>query len=354
MSIRPKPLATYLHISDLHIGRLDEKSLNARTQVFRLCRVFDGLLGHSGDSLMDLEELFKDFHQQEPKVQLIVTGDLTATGHQQEFDIANQYLGGILRGPEGDRVGLEVLDWSGLAIPGNHDHWAGYPIPVGRPTPALQRYFPKLPRIQPVFPLSKGRQLRFLLTDTDADVKPISRERWKALGSFVSQLQTLTAILGRLGPNENEIRVLCLHHSLSYRGSALEIIPQSRIALEKFILDNRIAVLLCGHIHRPPWAKPFPITSAQNSPLCVLEACCGTTTQVDPTISLKGEHEGLLDTHWENSFLLHRLLEFPGEIRWETEIYLEGRAGFVRADYLRDDIRPLTTFKVWPWPAQVV
>jgi 3',5'-cyclic AMP phosphodiesterase CpdA len=344
-------LATFMHISDLHMGQIDKKSLNARRQALKRWRWLQGLLGHSADSLMDLDEFFYDLRNMETEVQLIVTGDLTAMAHRQEFDIANQFLAGILRGPEGDRVGLEVLNWSDRAIPGNHDHWAGKPIPIGGGrSPALRRYFPKdkLPQIQPVFPLGDGRQLRLLQIDTDADVG--FRGRLKALGSFVSQLKTLTTMLASLGPNDNEIRVLCLHHSPTYRGPTLEITPTSRTELHKFILQNQVAVLLCGHIHRPPWAKLFSVGSGVD----ILEACCGTTTQIDPTIGRKEELEGLVDTHCENSLFVHRLLEWNGNIKWETELYLEGRAGFVRADRLRGNIPAVTHFKVWPWPPGVL
>jgi len=342
------PMAALVHISDLHIAQLGQKSLNARRQCWKRWLHLNGLLGHSADSLMDLDEFFDRFRQGEPTVQLIVTGDLTSMGNPHEFDIANQYLSRTLRGPLGDRIGLEVPDWGKRAIPGNHDHWAGYPIPVGPPTHALPKYFPPLPQIQPVLPLGKGRHLRLLRIDTDADVNP--SERFHAFGSFVSQLHSLGAMLSPLGPNDNEIRVLCLHHSPTYLGSYLEITAASRIELYKFILQNRVAVLLCGHIHRPPWVALFPVNRAGRPPLDVVEACCGTTTQIDPSIGREDELEGLVDSPWENSLFVHRLFEWGGEIHWEAELYLEGRAGFVRADRLRNDIPAVTRFKVWPWP----
>lgn len=86
----------------------------------------------------------------------------------------------------------------------------------------------------------------------------------------------------------------------------------------------------------------------------VVEVRSGTTTQIDPTIGRKAEHEGLVDTHWPNSFFIHRLREFPREIHWEIELYLEARTGFDRADHVRDDIDAVTRFKVWSWPPQRV
>jgi 3',5'-cyclic AMP phosphodiesterase CpdA len=344
-------LATFVHISDLHIAPTKKRSFNARRQAWKRWDRFQGLLGHSANSLVELDEFFDAFlqNEKESEVQLIVTGDLTATGAPKEFYIANQYLGGILQGDVGEQVGLEAPDWSDRAIPGNHDHWPGRPTIIGRSTLSLYRYFPHLPRIGPVVQLGGRHQLRFVRIDTDANVGSFSWERIGALGSFESQLVTLSGLLGKLGPNDNEIRVLCLHHSLSYRGNTLEIIEPSRTALNEFIVQNKIAVLLCGHIHRPPWVNLFAVVSGTGIQLEVVEACCGTTTQYDPSIGRKSEPQDAY-SHWENSLFVHRLLDRHGQIHWETELYLEGRGGFVRADSLRDDIPAVSISKVWPWP----
>lgn len=201
-------LPTFVHVSDLHIGLLDEESLNARTRLCRKWPMFEGMLGHSFDSLMDLKEFvenefFPGFAQDNPDLYLIVTGDLTAIGHAQEFDIANQYLSGVLRDLGGKPVGLGVSDWNDRAIPGNHDHWPGLPVIIGRPTRAFKRYFPHMPATDPVFQLGRGLQLRLLRINTDADVNPFLCERIMAIGSFVSQLNQLSSILDVLGPNES-------------------------------------------------------------------------------------------------------------------------------------------------------
>ncbi len=346
-------LATFVHISDLHIGLLGEKFQNLVLVLGRRWPRLNGLLGHAPDSLEDVETFLDDFRGEEPEARLIVTGDLTSMGHPKEFDIADQYLAGNLYDRLGQRAGLQVPDWRRRAIPGNHDHWLGIPFPVGGPpTPAFRRYFCSLPLAEPVFSVGSGRQVRLLRIDTDADVNP--SERISAQGSFVSELDTLTAKTVSLGQKENEIRVVCLHHSPSYRDPVgreeNEINAKSRDELNKFIVQNRVAILLCGHIHRPPWAKPYRV----NSSLEVLEACCGTTTQIDPSIHPLRPLEDLIDPSWPNSLLVHRLLEGRGEIHWETELYFEGRGGFIRADRLLDGIAAVTRFNVWPWPPRML
>jgi hypothetical protein len=81
--------------------------------------------------LSDLDVFISQFLGND-KAHLIVTGDLTATGHPKEFETANQYLGGVLRSAHGHNVGLEVHDWADRAILGNHDHLGRAPSTLGR------------------------------------------------------------------------------------------------------------------------------------------------------------------------------------------------------------------------------
>ncbi len=342
------PLPIFVQISDLHLCQASEEERRKRQLFWKRWR-FEGMLGHSENSLRYLDDFIYSLHQKEPGAQLIVTGDLTAIGQEEEFEIANKFIGATYKPPRGGEVGLNVSNWRRWAIPGNHDHWPGHATIVGRPTLGLKKYFPDLPLMQPVVQLGNGRQLRLLQIDTDHDVGPYSNKRIRAIGSFVSELQKLSAMLEPLGISENEIRVLCLHHSAIYRGWKLEIESASRKELYEFLLKNRVAVALCGHIHRPPWVQTFPVTRPMApGRTVVVEACCGTTTQFDPTIARQAGFEDSL--HWQNSLLVHRLLEARGEIHWSSEIYLEGRAGFVKADLLRSDIDARVIFKVWPWP----
>ena len=128
----PTPLYRFVQISDLHMGPLDRKSLDARIPFWNHWRWFTGVLGHSADALEDLIKFWGERRESAPQPQLILTGDLTAVGKREEFDIADQYLAGILRDQAEQQKGLEVVDWGKLAIPGNHDHWLGLPVPIGR------------------------------------------------------------------------------------------------------------------------------------------------------------------------------------------------------------------------------
>jgi 3',5'-cyclic AMP phosphodiesterase CpdA len=347
-------LATFVQISDLHIGLVDPGSLDARTQVWKRLPWLDGLLGHSYASLQRLHTFFSLLREREPEAYLIITGDLTAMGHPQEFETANEYLGAVLRPPKGKYIGLEVAKWGEHAIPGNHDHWPGTPRILGGPTPALSYYFPepKVPKVQPLFRLSTGHDLRFLRINTDADVDPLEPERVLARGMFRSQLESLSNSLEKPGPKE--IRALCLHHSRTYDGFTLKIDTDSRQLLDDFIVKHQIAVLLCGHIHEPPSVRFLYGPKGRSSSGGVLEGRSGTTAQLDRSLLHKLRLLGFRARRWENSLLVHRILGSEHELLWEIEVYLESRKRFERADSLRSDIQATTTVHIWPPPVRLL
>lgn len=167
-------LQTLVHISDLHFGKMERESLAARTEFWKRLPILDGLLGHSADSISNFDSFFHRFRQ-DHQAHLIMTGDATATGHEEEFQIANQYLGDVLYGPVGEAVGVEVPDWGRRAVPGNHDQWGGSPWSLGGSPVDLVKYFSKLPQTGPTLSLDRGLQLRLLRVDTDADCRLIDR-----------------------------------------------------------------------------------------------------------------------------------------------------------------------------------
>lgn len=336
-------LATFLHISDLHFGRIDPATFDARAPgIWAKSKHFDGLLGHQYRSLVRLEKFYTRLYQEE-EAQLIVTGDLTTVGHKEEFDTANEFLGGRLTPPKGNDLGLEVENWNRWAIPGNHDYWPGLPTIIGPPTAELRMLFPNLPMLLPPFNLPGGHELHFLWISTDEDVSPWRSDRILARGSFTSQLADLDGMLGV--PENHMIRVLCLHHSPSHNGFTLRMDHRSRASLNDFIVEHDIAVLLCGHIHTPQ-VRSFTArhTTTGKSVKCV-EGRCGTTT-LRTTLPFEwktvlGNRPGRPKRH-PNSLLVHRLFEEDDKLFWNTETYMENTYRFELA---RD---PVSHIEIWP------
>jgi 3',5'-cyclic AMP phosphodiesterase CpdA len=340
-------LATFVHISDLHFKNQAQDA--AVSRLYALMPGLDGLLGHSYKSLTLLDPFFVDLQTSE-NAQLLITGDLTRVGNALEFQIADQYLGSELTPPLGNLIGLWVSNWLQLSIPGNHDRFPGIPFLWGGPTREYHTTFPSMPRIVD-FQLQSSRKhlLRLILIDTDADVSGWSLNRGAARGSFFSQIRALRGLLSP--PREFEIRVLCLHHSRAKGGYFLRIASDSRRALDAFIVDHEISVLLSGHIHDPALVKVSTATSSTGSRK-YLEARCGTTTQTNlyhiPYYwrKLPGFLTG--KGHWSNTIFVHRLSEQDGEIIWETELFLEGPDEFEPPVSVPKRIMVDPSIRVWP------
>ena len=321
-------LLTILHISDLHIGHIDPVTGNAElSQSFaRLAAQlpwFDGVLGHFGRSLKDLDKFYWDLVRKNGKNPvLIVSGDLTRVGDEQEFKNANDFLISQLdlNPPRGNFVGLRYSEWRNYAIPGNHDHWPGQAVIFGGPHAALKQYFPpqSLPYVRNL-QLANGRVLQLVGINTDADVHPRGLKRLMAVGSFQNQL---AAAAPKLGPREDEqIRALLMHHSWDKRHGPLSIDRGSRSALMQFLVDHGIQLILSGHMH---WVllKEFVPPVAQANRL--LECRCGTTTQNDQVpYEWRTLFGGFPRRRWdENTLLVHRLYDKNGTTHWCVESFV--------------------------------
>jgi 3',5'-cyclic AMP phosphodiesterase CpdA len=253
---------------------------------------------------------------------LIVTGDLTRVGNPLEFDNAVQFLTDVvdLNPPLGNFVGLRSSTWFSRAIPGNHDHWPGQPIVFGGPHPRFFTLFPggSLPFTRTI-PLANGRVIRLIGVDSDADVSPYGHQRFRAVGSFQSQL---AAAAPRVGPpREEEVRVLLMHHSWHRRGPLLSIDHGTRGALDAFLAAHDIRLVLTGHTHDADIRSFTPSLPGARS---VLECRCGTTTQVDRVPyawrSLLGRFP---IRRWPaNTLLVHRVYGEGSLIRWEVQAYV--------------------------------
>src|SRR5580765_4864244 len=99
-------LPVFIQISDLHMSVASEEERKRRKQSSHQWRLFQGLLGHSENSLCYLDDFIHAMRQEEPDLQLIVTGDLTSIGHEEEFGIAEKFISAAYQPAKGGEVGL--------------------------------------------------------------------------------------------------------------------------------------------------------------------------------------------------------------------------------------------------------
>lgn len=324
-----KRLLTILQISDLHIGAIDPTTGDARTsaaaaQLFANFTWFDGVLGHNNRALDDLHAFYRKLVNDGEDPLVVVTGDITRVGDGVEFDTANDFLSSQidLSPPNGRYVGLQFSKWLDTAIPGNHDHWPGWPIVRGGPHLTFWKYFPsgKLPYVWSRT-LKNGRVLKLIGINTDADVDPSGKgfKRDRAVGSFQTQLAAVAPKLG--APTNAEIRVLLMHHSWHKRGPILSIDRGTRGALAPFFQTHGIKLVLTGHTHQP-LLRRFTISGDM-----LLECRCGTTTQHDQIPYLWRTLFGRFPRRWwpANTLLVHRLYDEGGSTQWYVETFVRTR-----------------------------
>jgi hypothetical protein len=316
-------LKTFLHISDIHIGdRLGGSQAgpyDAQVEKYiSIHNIMHGLLGHHHLALEQIEDFFhEDLGTESP--QLIVSGDLTRNGAKQQLARAATFLGKRLQPPYG-LAGLEQLNWRDLAISGNHDQWPGRNRPLGRPKIDINKEF-STPEIRHL-PLPGDRAVEFLRIDTDADVHPISVDRFYARGLFKSQLDSLRQQLSTT-PGDKIFRVLLLHHSLGYRcpkdRGILEIDYYCRKELKRFIRDFEVKVLLSGHAHTASIERAW--IDLDDTKWRYLEARCGTSSVVDefppawlPSVRRRTPFE-------RNTLLVHRIVERSDGVYWAARAF---------------------------------
>lgn len=379
-------LATFVQVSDLHFGDIDMETGEVAydrsiATLWKLLPALRGLAGHEPYALRDLSLFFEERRKEDPKLALLVTGDLTSTGKKSQFTTVEEFLGGELEPPKGNDIGLNVRGWKTGAIPGNHDHWPGRYFFLGPPKSHLLEWAKVFPLIREAdWPLGDtGVRLRFLAVNTDADVGSWGPERVLARGSCQTQLRRLRDQLEALGPAaENEIRVLLLHHSLAYEAppkglpaglparlarvlrhglfrrsmlGELELNRASRELLRQMVARLQISVILTGHTHEPMIAC---FTAHSRNPprwISFMEACCGTTTQANVVPRKLDPHSAgdpLLDA---NALVLHQLFLERGRIVWQAETWTRRpmRSSFFKAEG-RPHEKLQAAMVVWPRP----
>ena len=345
-----KHLLTMVHISDLHFGDIapdgDSKLESEAPGWWRHCSFFNGYLGHHAAALVDFADAFDKLQNDNDKLLLFITGDFTATGSLSQFDNAQEYLrkhiGEIgTYGP----VGLE-LNYNPYAmnsVPGNHDHWPGNSFIFGKPD-GLRSYYPGpvppassgLPIPIKVVTLNDSRSTRLSIAgiDTSAEVSPYGFNRIAARGHFVEQLKTLKS---QWGPwRKGELRMLLMHHSpLARERYTCCLSGASRRVLEEFIRQLRVSIILTGDVHTPQGEILQQKYRTSSWPM--VEARCGTTLQRDevpasfiaPWLSMQRKFD-------VNTFLVHKLFEDNGTIKWKCKVFWRLSGGFAEKGWLED------------------
>jgi hypothetical protein len=311
-------LTTLLHISDLHIGSLDPSTGDATiSPTVQIGLDNFPLLGHHAVGLRALAEFVADLRSRDEQFQILVTGDLSRNGDADELALAGRFFESEidLIPPNGDYVGLNAAGKI-IAIPGNHDHWAGLPVPIGATPTNFYHYFIRSLPATRSFPLGKhGHELTLIELDSDADVRPNSIQRTWARGSFCSQLKLLDTMLA--ARKEREIRALVIHHARTCTSFSLAMSSATMQALDRFLQQHQITVILCGHTHKASVRRHYAGTRE------CWECGAGSTTQFDVVPRkwrLRLRKPNAISPQ-PNALMLHRIFDKDGRLEWTTTTY---------------------------------
>jgi hypothetical protein len=321
-------LLKLVQISDLHIGRIDAQGDPLIPDAvikdwWRYSQLFQGLLGHTYRAMAQLEEFYLD-RVAEGLTRLVITGDLTTCGADIEFETARAFLtGGAVLSRE-RTVGLRAEGAFELAIPGNHDHWPGAPTLVGDPSNSLWDLFPQRPMTPCIIDLTEQHRLVVLGINTDEDVHPTGPSRVYARGRFASQLDALDRQIEAHERRKGDILVLAMHHSRMHGLFKLGLTASTRKRLSETLESAQIAVILSGHTHEP--AIRIERIAGRSSSWELLEARCGTTTQLDDPKVLAAR--GITAALIPNNILVHEIVSTEGRIEWRTVSFNRTDRGF--------------------------
>ena len=336
MAQTPVLLKTFLHVSDLHVGDIDPRSGDARVSAaagytYQNFTWLDGLLGHHGRALKELQEFCaQELSDRGEPFGLLVTGDFTRCGAGSEISTVQRFFASTvdLNSPNGNFVGLNLGAMPAASITGNHDQWGGSINPIGGGPLASGALVPNAMPFVLQYPLANGRRLLLAGIDTDFNVSPRGMKRLLARGSFQDQLVTLEQQLQMLPRLDGDIRVLMAHHSMARTGLVLRMDTASKAALSAFLANQGFSILLSGHTHEQLFTT-IPVTGRSGT--CnVWELTCGSTTQHDQVPYNWRTIVGTLPTrNWrENTLMVHRLFATPGATTWKTQAYVRTAKGF--------------------------
>lgn len=320
------------HLSDLHWGREIQPPATAGAGLVRgqpgvvTQNTPQGFMPHDPAAVEDLVVRLKKIQLglKDTPWGLVTSGDLTITGDDSEFSLAQSFLKGeIRRSLNGMPLGLGGLRVAfERSVAGNHDHWGGSKLGAlgnsRRPRALYGRYVdggPSAPWWSEVASVTQSPETLLHVMGIDS-----CGGYWlkhTATGAIddahLRELHRECADVRRRHRHARIVRVLVLHHSLVSTGGSPaawlhqethKLAPNSEAHLRAFLQANDVAVMLTGHLHRTA------LVTAGG----VRELRAGTATQYQSRPAGVGTKTG-------QSFLLHQISVAGTQVEWTVATY---------------------------------
>jgi len=272
-----EPLATLVHISDLHFGNKFTADERVLKRLLAMLPYVQGVCGHSYQATRALafriNQIVRNRKERKIPVSVVFTGDLTRSGEEAEFVVGSTFLRNAHSTGAGRNVGLKLREPQEelkrgsepalFAIPGNHDIWKRRrPDMIG----AYRRFFPGG---FPVICRIETRSRPILLCGLDSTQNTEMRHRLARGRIPPDELDFLCEHLPS-AQYADAIKIICLHHPLGDppdKTYNVSMRLEHREAIAQRFLTSGADLVLAGHIHE---FHVFPKTN---------HAVAGTATQ---------------------------------------------------------------------------
>jgi 3',5'-cyclic AMP phosphodiesterase CpdA len=327
-----------VQISDLHIGSLFDNAKGSFASGFnahdvKLCQA---LMQFLDEDVYTIEGVSED-----APPYLIVNGDLTCTGEEREFEIANTYLfsrHAIVKNNRRRLIGLAQQPDRFASIPGNHDHWSGswvWPRQTGYSRQIYDQFFSPLPYSVETLS-SQGLELVIfgidscsMFEDSTANINPLAnggfsrKHRWHFQRLVVDRLRQVISEACAY-----RIPVILCHHPFSKDGAAGPLLTRSAKWLGKLAARYGIRLIFTGHTHRT-WTNLMNIHTREGWKE-VREVRCPTTLQYPAQLDASLRKPGL----W-----LHQVSVHQEQIGWRSTLLLFSESSFYVSKVVDSDTR---------------
>ena len=274
-------------------------------------------------------------------LRIIVSGDLTATGGDNEFVVGHSFFRSHyrLRREEltSDRMGFDVRGGSAAdqfplrLVPGNHDHWWGSSWMWGNNPNIRGSHFRDTPWL--LAWRAGALELEVAGLDSCAGIDPKKRNK-RQIGKLdlsndgeVKRLKQALKVSDAKGLPDGvhaRVRTIVVHHSLAYSGGLtgkLELENASKQVLLELAEEFRIAAFLTGHTHDFFFDPPFDTLPKGSAKVYELRSAS----------TLQGPHTR--KTPEPPGFWAHKIWLDGGQAKWTSwRYYWNGADGFEPVD----------------------
>jgi len=245
-------MITIFHISDLHFAE-KFSDINLTSENTDKLKYIKGLEGHDIKIWLSFRKhLLSRIKQTNNDFRICVTGDLSRFGNIQSFNLASDLFFDESESDISKEFGLRIAREKFYIVPGNHDSYDKSYFKKNNLRTFNGIFHPTIVEY-PIIKEETISNVNYSFFTLDSTYKKSAVSIVKKLGKGIvskPQLDTMKGFLLGSKPSKS-IKILCMHHSpiiLDDKHDRNLMLEKSQELL-KTIVNNKIDIVLCGHLH---------------------------------------------------------------------------------------------------------